>query len=218
MRLRKTSKGNQAWTLKEVLVVTFISAVLVGLILLEQPSSNIKYKSTRLMCASNLKHVGVAFRDWEEDHNGSYPMQGFTNELGVLEYPKASNLFRHFQVISNYLGDPKILVCPVDDRKSATDFASLKNDNLSYFVGLDAVKSQTNMLLAGDRNLAVDGVAVGPGLLTLSSTNRLGWTAAMHKGVGNILMVDGSVRIGISTGLQKLIANSGTNVNRLAVP
>jgi prepilin-type processing-associated H-X9-DG protein len=218
MKLRTTNKRRQAWTLKEVLVVTFISVVLIGLILLEQPISSVKLKSPRIMCASNLQHVGVAFRDWEEDHNGHYPMQGFTNELGVMEYPKASNLFRCFQVMSNYLGDPKVLVCPVDDRKPARDFASLKNDNLSYFVGLDAMESQTNMLLAGDRNLVVDGVSVGPGLLTLTTTNRLGWTAAMHKGVGNVLMVDGSVRIGISSGLQQLIEHSGTNMNRLAVP
>lgn len=212
------NKSSRALTLAEVLVVIGIAAAIL-LWLLLQPRSYVRPKAIRINCASNLKQIGLAFRNWEEDnHTDHFPMRGFTNQFGIMEYPKPSNMFRYFQVMSNELNSPHILVCPSDKRTEVDSFAVLSNNNLSYFVGLDAVESQTNMLLAGDRNLVVDGISIGPGLLTLTTTNLLGWTAAMHKGVGNILMVDGSVRIGISTGLQKLIANSGTNVNRLAVP
>src|ERR1700720_66050 len=128
-RLQNANKRRRALTLIDVLVVIFLSVVLVVLILLAQPISSVKTKSPRIMCASNLQHAGLAFRDWEEDHNGHYPMQGFTNELGVMAYPSASNVFRCFQSLSNYLVDPKFLICPTDQRKKATNFSLLKNEN-----------------------------------------------------------------------------------------
>lgn len=216
MKLQRTNKRSQALTLIEVLVVILAVAVLVGLLL--PATTGPRSKATRIRCASKLKQIGVAFRTWESDNNNHYPMQGFTNELGKKEFPNVSNVFRYFQAMSNQLIDPEILICPTDQRKTATNFLSLKNENLSYFVGLDAVGSQTNMLLAGDRNLVVDGVTVGAGLLTLSSTNQVGWSGTMHNGAGNVGLADGSVQQVTSSGLQAAIAHTETNVNRLAVP
>ncbi len=129
-------------------------------------------------------------------------MQGFTNELGKTEFPNISNVFRYFQVMSNQLVDPEILICPTDQRKAATNFSSLNNENASYFVGLDAAESYPSMLLTGDRNLIVDGVSVGPRLLTLSATNQVGWSTTMHKNAGNIGLADGSVQQVSGSGLQ----------------
>jgi len=217
MRLRGANNGNRALTLIEVLVVIVGVVVLLGFLL--QPGSHTKGKAVRINCASNLKQIAMAFRTWESDNNNHYPMHGFTNELGKMEFPNASNMFRYFQVMSNGLINPKILICPADSRSAAANFDELSNTNLSYFVGLDAAdESDTNMLLTGDRNLVVDGVSVGAGLLTLTSTNRVGWSAKMHNFGGNVGLADGSVQQVTSSGLQRLIANSGTNANRLAVP
>ena len=43
-----------------------------------------------------------------------------------MEYAGADT-FRHFQVMSNELSTPRILVCPADDRTVAVNFARLKN-------------------------------------------------------------------------------------------
>jgi hypothetical protein len=210
-------KGNRAWTLKEVLVVTFISVVLVGLIWF--PQVNSPRKSRRVMCASNLKQIGLAFRVWEGDNGDHYPMQGFTNQLGIVEFPNASNMFRYFQVMSNELIDPRVIICPADSRKAATHFKVLSNTDLSYFIDMDAAnESNRNMLLSGDRNLVVDGVPAGPGLLTLNPTNQIAWSGTIHKEGGNVLMADDSVQMVTDSNLQSLLANTGTNVNRLAVP
>lgn len=172
----------------------------------------------RINCASNLKQVGLAYRVWEGDNGDHYPMRGFTNELGVVEVPKPSNMFRYFQVMSNELSNPKVIICPADTRTEATNFKVLSNTNLSYFVGLDADETQPTMLLGGDRDLIFNGVAVRPGVLTLLITNRIEWSGTIHKEGGNVLMADGSVQQVTSAGLRSLLANSGTNMNRLAVP
>jgi len=217
MKLRKKGKSSRALTLIEVLVV--VVAVFVLFVILEPNGSHAKGKAIRINCASNLKQIAMAFRTWESDNNNHYPMHGFTNQLGVMEFPNASNIFRYFQVMSNGLINSKILICPADSRSAAANFNELSNTNLSYFIGLDAAdESDTNMLLTGDRNLVVDSVAVGPGLLTLTPTNQVGWSDKMHNGGGNIGLADGSVQQVTSSGLRGLLMNSGTNVNRLAVP
>jgi len=212
------NKRNLALTLIEVMVTIIALAVIAALVLpiLIGPTY---HPAARIRCASNLKQIAMAFRTWESDNNNHYPMHGFTNQLGVMEFPNASNIFRYFQVMSNGLINPKILICPADSRSAAANFNELSNTNLSYFIGLDAAdESDTNMLLTGDRNLVVDGVAVKAGVLTLLTTNRIVWSGTIHKEGGNVLMADGSVQMVTDSNLQSLLANSGTNVNRLAVP
>jgi prepilin-type processing-associated H-X9-DG protein len=217
MKLQRKNQAGRAFTLIEVLVVIVgVAAILLWLSLPSGPRAGAK--AVRINCASNLKQVGLAFRVWDGDNNDHFPMKGITNRFGVMELPNPTNVFRYFQVMSNELNNPLVLICPTDRRKSSKDLASLKNENISYFVGLDADETQPNMLLAGDRNLVVDGVAAGPGLLTLTSTNQVGWSAKMHNFAGNVGLADGSVQQLTSSGLQRLLANSGTNVNRLAVP
>jgi len=211
------NKRSRAFTLIEVLVVIVgVIAILLWLSLPSGPRAGAK--AVRINCVNNLKQVGLAFRVWEGDNNDHFPMKGITNRLGDMERPNPTNMFRNFQVMSNELSNPIVLICPTDRRKPAKDLASLKNENLSYFVGLDADETFPAMLLAGDRNLVVDGVSVGAGLLTLGATNQVGWSAKMHNFGGNVGLADGSVQQVTSSGLLRLIANSGTNVNRLAVP
>ena len=64
----------------------------------------------------------------------------------------------------------------------------------------------------------VDGVAMKAGVLTLITTNQIGWSGTIHKEGGNVLMADGGVQMITDSNLQSLLANTGTNVNRLAVP
>ncbi|HXC97873.1 MAG TPA: H-X9-DG-CTERM domain-containing protein [Verrucomicrobiae bacterium] len=131
--------------------------------------------------------------------------------------------------MSNELASPKILLCPYDDRQLApaivlanggtvSDFANLSNSNISYFIELDADETSPAMLLSGDRNLVTNGADVVPGLVVLGTNSAMGWSAKMHNGKGNILLADGSVQRTTPSSLQTLLSNTGTNMNRLAVP
>ena len=95
--------------------------------------------------------------------------------------------------MSNELSTPKILACPADTRAAANNFVRLKNQNVSYFVGLDANESSPQMFLAGDRNITADNEPE-KGILKLVPSQRVSWTQAMHVNPGNIGLSDGSVQ------------------------
>ena len=174
-----------------------------------------KGKSKRIQCVSNLKQDGLAFRLWEGDNGDKYPMAVSTNKNGTMEY--AADVFRHFQVMSNELSTPKILVCPADNRTAAASFARLKNQNVSYFVGLNAEETRPQMLLTGDRNVT-NGLSPVRSVLELRPEIPAGWTEAMHNGVGNIGLADGSVQQVSIPGLQQMLKHTGDSTNRVALP
>jgi prepilin-type processing-associated H-X9-DG protein len=137
--------------------------------------------------------------------------------------------YQCYQVISNDLYIPKVCLCPSDERSVGlvpTDFinvppsntAAFNNGTVSYFVGADADETRPKMLLAGDRNLMMSGVAVVPGLAIFGTNTPISWSAKMHNVKGNILLADGSVQKTTPSSLQTFLSNTGTNVNRLLVP
>ena len=93
--------------------------------------------------------------------------------------------FRNFQPLADGLDTPRILICPADTRLPATNFNSLKNKNLSYFVGVDADYNQPESVLAGDRNLVA-----GPGQSIYSAAGQtLRWSGIMHQFKGNCCLL-----------------------------
>src|SRR5262249_48611247 len=139
------------------------------------------------------KQVGLAFRIWSFDHQDHFPMAVSTNKQGTSEWVEDGNAFRHFKAMANELNTPKILACPSDNRQTASGFQRLKNQNVSYFVGLDGSDTKPQMLLAGDRNLT-NGVAPRRTVLELRPNRPAGWTEAIHVNMGNIGLTDGSVQ------------------------
>ena len=116
---------------------------------------------------------------------------------------------RHFQILSNELVSPEVLVCPADTRHPAKDFgATFCNSNVSYFISLHATADQPEMWLA---------VPPKNGILTVRSNCIVGWTHEMHKEDGQILIADGSVEE-TSTGYLREILWSSGGTNRLAIP
>ena len=109
-------------------------------------------------------------------------------------------------------------MCPTDTKKTkATDFVSFSNTNVSYFVGLDAVETQPQQLLSGDRNIA--GGTLSNGFMRyLAPTSAAGWTADIHDNAGNVGLADGSVQQMNSFGLQKQLQAQALPVIRLAIP
>jgi competence protein ComGC len=180
-----------ALTLVEVLVVIAVLALIA--IFLLPALHNAKVKSQRISCINNLMQIGMSFRIWEGDHTNLYPMSVSTNLGGTLEYVKSGEVFRHFQVMSNELTTPYILICPADMRPRAKDFGStFSNTNVSYFVGLDANDSSPQNLLSGDRNI-IGGIKTANGIFEITTNQFISWSPEMHNGVGNVGLADGSV-------------------------
>jgi prepilin-type processing-associated H-X9-DG protein len=215
MKSRHAFKELRALTLIELLVVIVCITILVGMLM---PASSSPGRAKQVMCQSNLKQIGIAFRTWDGDYGNKYPMSVPTDKGGSMEFGSGSSMFRHFQVMSNELNDPRVLICPADDRKWAADFAHLNDNNLSFFVGLDADEGRPAMILSGDRNLITNHVDVVPGLIVLGTNTAVEWSTTMHNQSGNFGLADGSVQKGSSGTFRLFLSRTDTNVNRLAVP
>jgi hypothetical protein len=190
---------------------------MLAILLLMPAMPRERARPSRINCVNNLKQVGLAFKQFAADHNDQFPMQVCATNGGSMEF--AGNAFQHFIVLSNELSTPKILYCPADKKRApaATFSNHLSNANISYFVGIDCIRTNPQMLLSGDRNLT-NGIRVRNGLLSLTTNEPAGWTQDLHEKQGNGGLADGSVQQLTSSRLRDQIANSGAETNRLAMP
>jgi prepilin-type processing-associated H-X9-DG protein len=211
----------QGMTLIEVLVI-IVAVVALAFLLL--PISRPGYhKSAVVHCMSNLRQIGMAESMWADDHKSDFPALVSTNRKGTLEFLANGRVDLHFQGLAAYLLPVEVFHCPADQREPATNYADLKNMNISYFASLDAGVSNSASFLAGDRDLMMNGVPAPPGLATLTSTNVIGWTKELHYQTtgerrGNAVFPDGHVELMRENELSGHVKQIGTNVNRLVFP
>lgn len=92
-------------------------------------------------CVNQLKQIGLAFRMWALDHDDKFPFNAGLEAGGTRELcARGSDGFDtnapvHFQVLSNELNTPKLLVCPKDSsRQPARDFGRLQAANVTYLM------------------------------------------------------------------------------------
>ena len=231
MKTQRTTSRGRGFTLTELLVVICMVAVMVALILPMLAAA--KRGGGPNHCVNYLKQIGLAFRIWEGDNGGKFPMQVSVTNGGAMELAIRGDVAAIFRVMSNELSTPKILVCPQDTKRTAaTDFAGgLSYANISYFLGLDAEDKYPQMILSGDDNLDVNGVRVRPGILNLSTNAPVEWTENerhgrpqqwsfrnQHLRIGNIGLADGSVLSTTASTLTSALASTGFSTNRLVIP
>ena len=218
-----TRSSNHGFTLVEMFVILAVIAILA--VLLPPALASAKKKAQRINCVNNLKQTGLAFRVWAGDQTDKFPMEISTSKGGTKEFDTGADAFHHFQIMSNELSTPRILVCPADTRVAAANFVRLKNQNVSYFVGLDAsdyregLEGRPQTFLDGDRNLT--GLAEPKnGILKLVPGGPADWTEEIHVSQGNIGLSDGSVWQYSNSQLREALKNSGTATNtwRIALP
>jgi competence protein ComGC len=213
---RKASRQNtHAFVRYEGLVVLAVVSILAALLL--PALTKARSRAQRITCVNHLSQISMAFRIWQGDHLGYFPMAAAGTNGGTLEWVEGGNAFRHLLAMSNELNTPKILVCPSDRRTAATDFRSLSNSNLSYFVGLDAADTKPQMFLVGDRNIT-NGLAPERTVLPLPPDHPASWTKTVHVKQGNVGLADGIVRSLSTPMLQEALKYTGDTTNRIALP
>ncbi len=180
-----------------------------------------KVHGGRNRCVANLKMIGFSFRIFAGNHERKFPFATTSS----IAFQNTSNAWVHFLTVSNELGSPKNLMCPQDDSRhpsmaysfgsETNGLSTLQNQAVSYFMGLDADEANRDMVLAGDRNLAIPGQQASNNLLTISGTNRLQWNHRLHANKGYAALSDGSVSF---TASNFPVWKDHTNLVRLLLP
>jgi hypothetical protein len=199
-------------------MITLAVLGVVALLLLSGLAKS-HHHSRRIYCVNNLKLLGVAFRQWSQDHSERFPMQVSTNEGGTHELVDFAGVVPHLRVLSNEIVATKAFVCLTERTRTwATNFDSdLTPNHISYFVGVDVTSTNSEALLAGDRNIT-KAKPVWNGIVGLTINTPPEWTKELHDGEGNVLIGDGHVEGMNTASLRKRVATTGFSTNRLAMP
>jgi hypothetical protein len=130
---------------------------------------------------SNLRQSGIASYIYAADHQDRFPWTVAASEtIGFT-----GTILDCYEPLRSLLGhNARVFVCPTDSKRSPTTNA-LQSTNLSYFINLSSRLGSTNQVLAGDRHLAKNTVAVGPGRIGIVPGSSLDWTRELHPGKGS---------------------------------
>jgi len=162
-----------AFTLIELLLVIALIATLAGLLL--PALGRAKEAGRATACLSNLRQAGVALQLYTQDHNNRLPFMRDQSLTVTNELPGPD------QVLSNYLGNVRVLRCPSDLQRLFETTGS------SY---------SWNSLLNGQNadQLSVLGLNFNPHQIPLMFDKEKFHAARGEKKAQNFLYADGHIK------------------------
>lgn len=108
-RLGRVGESGTAFTLIELLVVIAVIAALAALLL--PALSRAKETSRATSCLNNLHQIGLALQLYVQDNHNVLPEMQDKSLTITNKYPPPD------VVLSNYLGNRRVLRCPSDQKK-----------------------------------------------------------------------------------------------------
>ena len=214
MKVRTGNKQSARLTVSGALLLLASVAIFIVLIL---PWKHGKEKAPRVKCTAGLKQVVLGYLLWANEHEGKLPMEVSVSEGGSREDALAGRIVPNFTVVAREISDPRVLRCPSDKRRGQTiTFGNLSTNHISYFLNVDAASLNQEQIIAGDRDITINGSPVRPGLLPIVDPSAVGWGKTLHGGGGNIALVDGSVHQTTSRQFGRILEIGVTN--RLIIP
>ncbi|MFA6543914.1 MAG: hypothetical protein WCS99_05790 [Limisphaerales bacterium] len=223
MRFNPSSRDERALTLTEVMFVVLALLVIALAFFYVAPAA--RARANRQHCHNIQRSMGYGFRVFANANDEKLPF-AVTHSLA---FGNATQVWAHFQTMSNELGSAKILICPADRERlpniksdfgsGTSSLASAGNAAVSFGTGLDADATQPKAILLIDRNLVTNAWNMsGKVLLAVSNGPPTEWDQQMHKLCGNATLADGSVQQVSNDGLADLIRLQGIATNRLLLP
>jgi Tfp pilus assembly protein PilE len=202
-----------AFTRRELLVITVILIILFAVVLPAITKGIARQK--RIACVGHLKNIGLAARIFATDNADLFPWEANVDRFRDLSSDQ--QLLHFYRSFSNALSSPKILICRADIRKPAFKWPQLTTNNLSYFLATTAQETYPQSILAGDRNLTLNGSRIS-GHVTINSNAVIAWDQTMHKFQGNVTMGDGSVQQSSNARIKQQFKNTGLPTNTFLIP
>jgi len=222
--MRKISRRSEGGlSLVELMVLVTVVAVIAVLFLPALSHRHPHPPAHKIKCVNNLKNVGLAFRIFATDNNDLFPPALMLSNGQEITKINAISVFR---ALSNELSTPILLYCSQDAKRTKAadpvNFDTMTANNVSYFASLSANGTNPLSILAGDRNLMLNGRPVAPGVTPMltNAAAAWSWSKEIHVEQGYILMADGSVQQmnNVGTRFRNAVAEQGVATNWLAFP
>jgi len=121
------SRSAKAFTLIELLVVVAIIAALIAILM--PAVSKARTQANRAVCASNLRGIGVALRDYMNDTGDRYPAVSYMPSISPAPLPKPPG-YSIGDLLSKRVSDINVFHCPKDTSGNARP---APNAGKSYF-------------------------------------------------------------------------------------
>jgi len=219
----KTGSSNikaHGFTLVELLAVICVIAILAAILL---PATSHPYSAKLPACINNQRQIVLEMTIWNDDHGKQFSWEVSSTNSGTKEFAERGYAAPNFQILSNYINDPRTFICPTDKVKTAsTNGATFNNQNVSYFLDIDAGTNMAQSILSGDRHLAMNRKPVKMGLMIYSNDAKMNWTKELHDTSktpqGVISFRDGHVDRIADANLNLVFQREGLSTNRFDVP